>query len=163
MRIGLEIEYLPKFNDYYKQLHHSGDFDLLMLGQHFYQVDAKRYSFSLDTDTLIREEAENLCGAMITGIKTGYFSVVAHPDRMFRKCTSWDEKMLKLSRQLLDAALKNGVILEKNLSSMKKVKQYREEFWKLKDDEIEVITGCDAHSVEEMKQLYVTEVSRYGK
>ena len=126
-------------------------------------MNEEQYSFSLGTDTLIREEAENLCEAMIKGIKTGYFAVVAHPDRMFRKCTSWNEKMDKLSEDLINSAGERGVILEKNLSSMKKDMQYWEEFWKLKDDEIRVVTGFDAHSVEEMKQLYVTEVSRYGK
>ena len=163
VRIGLEIEYLPKFAAYYKQLYESGDFDLLMLGQHFYEVNEEQYSFSLGTDTLIREEAENLCEAMIKGIKTGYFSVVAHPDRMFRKCTSWDAKMQKLSQELLSTAQESNVILEKNLSSMKKKNQYWEGFWKLKNDVIQVVIGSDAHSVDEMKQLYLLEVGKYGK
>lgn len=151
IKIGLEIEYFPSFSDYYKWLYETGDFDVLMLGQHMYECESGEYSFLLDKDVLKREEAKGLGNAIITGMMTGYFDVVAHPDRIFRKCESWNLNMEELSKDIIKVAIENKVVLEKNISSMNKKNQYWNEFWELVPNYVEVITGLDAHSVAELK------------
>lgn len=41
---GLEIEYLPSFDDYYKQLIKCKALDILALGQHHYEISLGHYS-----------------------------------------------------------------------------------------------------------------------
>ena len=71
--------------------------------------------------------------------------------------------MTALSRCLIDAAVSAGMKLEKNLESMKRKKNYREEFWDLVPDTADVIVGTDAHSIDELvekwdiQQLYYCE------
>lgn len=46
---GLEIEYLPSYNDYYHEIRHISGMDLLIIGQHFFEHNPGQYSFS-DSD-----------------------------------------------------------------------------------------------------------------
>lgn len=147
---GLEVEYLPSFNDYYLWLKDSGDFDVLMIGQHFYECEDGRYSFSLEQCVRNKTEAAGICKAVMQGINTGCFQVIAHPDRMFRYCESWTKEMEAVSLALINAALDNRIILEKNLASMERKKQYWKGFWQLVTEPVNTIVGIDAHSVSEL-------------
>lgn len=66
-----------------------------------------------------------LLEGQIAGTKTGYFDVVAHPDRLFKR--------------------------EKNVPSMHRKKQYWGEFWELVPEDVPIIVGCDAHSLEDIE------------
>ena len=151
VKIGLEIEYFPSFKDYYKWLYEKGDFDVLLLGQHMYECSNGTYSFSLDKDILRQKEADGLCNAIIEGIATGYFNVVAHPDRIFRKCHVWDSHMEQLACDMIKVCIENNITLERNLASIRKKNQYWKEFWNLVPSSANVITGLDAHSILELK------------
>lgn len=165
VNVGLEIEYLPSFNNYYNWLKESCWFDILMIGQHFYECTNSTYSFSLTNEQLRNEEAEGIGNAIIQGMETGYFQVVAHPDRMFRKCQKWTKKMEDLSKIIINAAKEKNIILEQNLSSRKKNYQYWPEFWDLVPKDVKTIIGTDAHSVEELQRIKMInqEAERYVK
>lgn len=152
--IGLEIEYLPSYENYYQALQESEQFDLLMLGQHFYELEPGEYSFSFSPDEQRKYEAKGCCEAMLKGIRTGYFDVVAHPDRIFRRCGEWNSKLETLSQQLIQFAMEYGMILEKNLSSMESAQNYRPEFWSLVPKECKIKIGTDAHSILELERIY---------
>lgn len=147
VRIGLEIEYLPSFLAYYEKLANDPFIDILLLGQHFYELSPGKYSFSLDDETC---EHVGLCEAMAQGIETGLFAAVAHPDRAFRDQKSWSDAMTELSTRVIDAAVSNEVALEQNYRSMKRRRSYWPEFWELVPECAPVIHGCDAHSVAEL-------------
>ena len=53
-----------------------------MIGQHHYEVRKDFYSFMLEDKTM---EHVGLVNAMLQGMDTGLFDVVAHPDRAFRR------------------------------------------------------------------------------
>lgn len=148
--IGLEVEYLPAFHDYYSGLKDSGDFDVLMIGQHFYECEDGKHSFSLERSVRKRTEASGICKALIQGIETGCFQVVAHPDRMFRYFDCWTKEMEAISLELINAALDNRITLERNLASKERKRQYWEEFWQLVPKTLNTIVGVDAHSVSEL-------------
>lgn len=134
VRIGLEAEYLPDYTDYLRSL--TDQLDLLICGQHFCALQGGGYGFDL------QEMAE----AQVQAIRSGLFSVLAHPDRMFSRAGEWSPLLQELSLEMISAAREYGVALERNLSSMRHPGQYREEFWALVPDDVSVITGCDAHS-----------------
>lgn len=155
--VRLEIEFIPMYLDYYHELHNMTGLDMLMIGQHFYQHEDGRYSFSDSLEFRKTNEATGVIDAIIKGIETDMFTVVAHPDRAFRYCAHWTDTQEALSRKLICAALKHNVKLELNESSKKKG-LFRKEFWSLLSEAGEatddiVIKGLDAHSVKELTLL----------
>ena len=147
---GLEVEYLPSFEKYYKELKGSGEFDLLMLGQHMYEHENGTWSF-MDEDKT--DEYVGLCKAMVEGMRTGLFDIIAHPDRAFKRHKSWNPDMTCASRKVITEAIKHGLWLEKNYSSMQHEFQYWEEFWNM-DTRKHPLYGYDAHSVAEMESIW---------
>ena len=79
--IGLEVEYLPEYYSYYKELYER--FDLLLLGQHHTSFLAGHYTY----EKMIPEEKRylRLIESIPEAIKTGIFAVVAHPERSFHE------------------------------------------------------------------------------
>lgn len=149
VRIGLEIEYLPSYRKYYKELNQK--LDLLMLGQHFFESKDGTYSFTFDSDHK-KKEAVELGQAIVEGIHTNLFSVVAHPDRIFKRNKEWTPQMTQISKKIIEAAVENQVILEQNLASIRR-KQYWNEFWNLVPKEAQCIIGVDAHSLKDLAYM----------
>lgn len=166
--VGLEIEYFPGFDcmangeSYYKQLKAMKGLDFLMLVQHMYETDIGRYSFSLSDEEIKRLEAPGMGKAIVDGIATGYFDVVAHPDRSFRSRKVWDEDLAQIGRSIIEQAIRYDVILEQNESSKRHKGQYWTEFWDIASEiseakpdgkELKIIRGLDAHETGELSIL----------
>ena len=156
---GLEVEFLPSMMKFYEELKHL-NLKPLIIGQHFYQHADATFSFD-DEDK--SDEYIGCCNAMIEGMKTGLFNIVAHPDRFFRRCKKWTSELTDISNELIATAAQNNIILEKNLSSYEKIVEksnyiyWRNEFWDLVDqynqatsNPVKTIVGFDAHSTEQM-------------
>lgn len=158
IHIGLEIEYFPHFDadGCYKHLRSLPELEMLLLGQHMAQVsdDPPVYSFSESTDFLNENEYKLLGRALTQGIATEYFDVIAHPDRIFRRCTAWDPDMEAVASEIIQAAVKAHIPLEMNLSSVENPINYKREFWRLVPDTAKRVIGFDAHSLHEMKLRY---------
>lgn len=155
--VGLEIEYFPSFDKagYYKELRYDNRLDFLLLGQHMAEdVENGNYSFSWDKERLRAYEYQTLGDAIIQGMETGYFDFVAHPDRIYLRKKAWDGDMEKMAVSIIQTAVKYHIPLEKNLSSMCHKNHYWLEFWKLAEImNAEIVTGLDAHWIEDMEQL----------
>lgn len=147
---GLETEYLPYYRSYYEELKASGDYDLLLLGQHIYEHDDGSYHF---TEEDKKTEYKGLCKAMAEGAKTGLFDVIAHPDRAFRGCRTWTEEMTQAAKEVIDAAKAHGLYLERNYTSMKNEYQYWEQFWTYTFGTLQLY-GYDAHAVHVMEEFW---------
>lgn len=145
VRFGLEIEYLPSFKTYYEELIASGRFELLLLGQHIYEHAPGIWNFEVplsDEEVMVR-----LFDAQIEGLKTGYFDILAHPDRCLRRSETWTASIDDAARELIGVATQHGRIpLEKNIASMDSYNMYRPDFWDLLDEDYPVVIGCDAHT-----------------
>lgn len=147
VHVGLEIEYLPSYQQYYrdlKQLHHI---ELLMIGQHHYEIKKDEYSFMMEDKKL---EHIGLVNAMLQGMDTKLFDVVAHPDRVFRRVKVWTPELTSLSEKIIHGAQGNGVYLEKNYRSYMKKNCLRDDFWDLVPETAKVVYGCDAHATREL-------------
>lgn len=158
VKIGLEIEYLPNFENYYEELRDSGCFDMLLLGEHFSLLSEGTYSFS-KTDKC--NEAKELANGMIMGMKSGFFQAVAHPDQIFRRKKVWDDECEQIANEIKNCAEETGVVLEKNICNMigkKKSLGYRSEFWKRLPTGVEIVYGLDAHSSAELVENYLCRI-----
>lgn len=161
--IGLEIEYLPSFSSYYLELQKLEQLQFLMLGQHFCEYGPECYSFDVKREVLKKEEAIGIGKAMVQGIESGLFKVVAHPDRLFRRRKDWEPDMEQISKNIITAAIENDVFLEQNESSKLRKYQYWKEFWDFADilakkqegtgKQLRIIRGLDAHSTKELEVL----------
>lgn len=155
VHVGLEIEYLPSFRTYYEDLKSNPKLELLMLGQHMFEVSSGIYSFHLTSDEKNRQEYLRCGIAIIEGLMFGAFDVIAHPDRIFkRRKKNWDENMEVLSKKIIEKAFEQNVLMEKNLSSVEHTYHYRKEFWQLVPDETHTVYGVDAHSLLEMEERW---------
>ncbi len=150
--IGLEIEYFPSFEDYYHELRERPELEVLMLGQHMFEVNPGSYSFSYKDLWFPR-----VAYSVISGIKTGYFDGIAHPDRIFKKEDAWTEEMQEISETIILEAGKRKMFLEQNQAPKKEKNHYWQQFWdtaeKMKTDknlEFEIIKGLDAHSTKDI-------------
>lgn len=152
VNIGLEIEYFPEYADYYRKLHESGDFDLLVLGQHFYQAAPGLYSFSLEPERAKADYARQCAAALVEGMATGYFRVVAHPDRIFMYEKEFGREMERIAQRVITAAQMFDVALEKNLSTMTRTHQYFPRFWHMVPRDVKTIQGLDAHQLKHLKR-----------
>ena len=157
VNIGLEAEYLPSFYDYYKELYNNPDIDILLLGQHLYEMSDGNYNYTLSKEEWHSSEMEGCGEAIIQAMKTGMFSVCAHPDRIFRYAGNWNEIMSELSERIIRSAAENNVVLEKNLSSFIYDGYFRPEFWKLVPKSQKVIIGLDAHKITELDRFIDSE------
>lgn len=149
VRIGLEAEYLPGYQAYYELLKEDERIEFLMLGQHFYEQEPGTYSFSRRDLT---DRADGLMRAEIAGVKSGYFSCVAHPDRGYRYLKEGEKTDPALAVELVDVAKARNISLEKNISSMEKNWFYEDKFWKFCRQDY--LVGLDAHSVAELTKRY---------
>lgn len=146
---GIEIEYFPQYIDYYKGLRQSRELDVIMLGQHMYKNEDGTYNF-MDKDRT--NEFRGISKAMVDGLNTGLFDVLAHPDRLYMRHPIVDTKVQAAIDSVVKAARDNGVLLEKNYGSMYKEHNFGEEFWaNVKENEI--IYGYDAHSIVEIDNI----------
>lgn len=156
---GLEIEYHKKYNDYYRYLIEERGLDYLALGEHmFYGSDGelKNIFFASSTADCL-EYAENIC----TGIKTGCFRFVAHPDLMFLNDFEIDKNIEEACRMITGCAAENNTILEFNANGYRRVRRMYPDglrnpyphsfFWKMASEKnIRVIIGSDCHSPEQL-------------
>lgn len=144
--IGLETEYFPAYEPYYHDLVQDTDIQLLVLGQHMYDLPNGNYSFSLSKDILDGYEYKELGNNIVLGIRTMLFPVVVHPDRIFRRRAHFGDEEYLISKKIIDAALQYNVALEKNKASMD-TGLYVPEFWKIAEQSgAHIIHGLDAHS-----------------
>jgi histidinol phosphatase-like PHP family hydrolase len=88
--------------------------------------------------------------AIMQGIMTKLFDVVAHPDRSFRRRAEFGNYEQAVAINMINTATRYSVYFEQNYSSMQRKNQYRQEFWDLLPSKARIIHGIDAHSIEEM-------------
>ena len=100
-----------------------------------------------------------IVNAMLQGMDTGLFDVIAHPDRAFRRVKEWTSELTDLSNKIIQKAIDHNIGIEKNYRSIRQENQFREEFWKLVPNNAKVVYGCDAHRTNE---LVLAQDIKYG-
>lgn len=148
---GLEAEYLPSYHSYYRHLKAMSGIDLLIAGQHFFEYEPGIYSF-YDVDRTY--EFEGQCHAMAQAIETGFFDVIAHPDRSFRASEEFGDLELGAVNEIIQAlsacSPDSCPYMEHNISSMLTHGFYKPQFWELMPSFVRTIIGIDAHHPDDL-------------
>ena len=161
---GLEIEYIPIYENYYRELLEEKGLDYLALGEHIYMGSdgkLKNIFYAKSTENY-KEYALRVCEA----IETGLFRYVAHPDVMFANYLKWDSNCEKAVSLIVECAEKNDAILEYNANGIRKGIEIfpdgsrypypHKYFWEaVKDKGIRVIIGSDCHAPEQINDKFV--------
>lgn len=154
---GFEIEYLPGEEANLFELKDLAD--KIVLGQHFIYDDEEELKIfrknKFSDDDLIRY-AEYIKTAMELKIP----DIIVHPDLYMLSRSEFDETCKKVAEIICEAAQKNDVILEINLTEAflysvnlrSKIRYPCKEFWEVASKfNIKVIYGIDAHYREQIR------------
>lgn len=169
---GLEIEYFPFAEKRYQDL--LKDLDYLALGQHYiydeHSPNGLRSVYHLKTTEHLQVYADTVCEAM----RTKHFAFVCHPDLMLYNVTKFDESVKRISKQIIEEAVRLNIPLEINANGIRKgIRQLeegtrylypRKEFWMLvKELNALVIVSSDAHDPNHLLDEQVYEAYQFAK
>lgn len=148
--VGLELEYFPMFFDETYEKIAAYPLDYLILSAHYFRNGHRAMGERAFVNP--RDDMEYLTDyyqQLLTGMKLGCFTYVAHPDLLN---FTGDEEILKANmRKLCREANRCHMPLEINLHGFVTNKNYPNEmFWKIAGEEkSQVILGIDAHQITE--------------
>ena len=149
--IGFEAEYFPRYFDkLMSEIDRRKDIDYLILGQHNVGDEIEGvYSGAPTSDVKILENYVNQC---ITGLETGRFFYIAHPDIIWftGEKAAYDYEMSRLIEYSVD----KNIPLEINMLGYVTGRTYPEErFFKMAAKAgAPVVLGIDAHRPEQIIQ-----------
>lgn len=112
---AVEIEYFDGHAEYYERLLKSLDY--LVMGQHEYVHDGVHYNSFVDG--LDDESVVGYFKSIDRGLKTNYFSVLAHPDLIFYRNPKITKKMAAAFENTVKTAAGQGVALELNANGIR--------------------------------------------
>ncbi|MDH6366162.1 MULTISPECIES: histidinol-phosphatase [unclassified Breznakia] len=159
IKLGLEVEYFPKFMDWFIDFIKKEEIDYVILGNHFHGDDEKGpyYGHVCDDDAMLELYKQDT----IKALKTGIYSYLAHPDLFMRGRKHFDAFTKKISREICEACKEMDIPLEYNLagaevSHITHQQQYpHPDFWQIAAEVgNKAIIGFDAHNNRQLENEY---------
>lgn len=142
--IGFEAEFYPEFSEKMLSDAIKMGAQYLILGQHFIGDEVPDYIYSYRTYTE-PEILEKYTECIISGMETGLFTYVAHPDivTFVGDDVVYDQQMRKICKKSVEL----NIPLEINLLGIRENRKYPDQrFWKIAGEEKSPVTfGFDAH------------------
>ena len=165
IKIGLEAEYYPSLFEESLELWRKYPIEYLILGQHFVPEESGEGSFYSGWATAEKERITAYADAVITGMRSGVFSYLAHPDLINYQGS--DSAFIEGEyKRIIEEANRLGIPLEYNLLGMSEGRSYpKPKFWSLAAElGAKVIIGCDSHSPERVaKKKEIRTAEKYLK
>lgn len=111
-----EMEYYNGYDGYYANL--LKELDYLVLGQHEFLLDGERVnSFTCEGS---ERNLLGYCEHVMCGLRTGMFSILAHPDMIFHgKTDGLPQSVLTAFESIVAEATARGVALELNANGIR--------------------------------------------
>lgn len=161
--IGLECEYYPEMKKDLIELKEKCDY--LILGQHHYISGDKTIRYKTD------KELNKMLNHIKTGIESGLFLYLAHPDYYLRYRPIWDDIAIELCHKICRLSLEYDVPLELNCNGimMQRMDSNRivypyHPFWKIVGEYgCRVCYGVDAHDPIRFTYDYDNELNKLIK
>ncbi len=159
---GAEIEYFDGHDDYYREL--LKKLDYLVLGQHEFMNGIRRKNSFVDGDSESNFAA--YCDSVKRAIKSGFFSVLAHPDLIFYRRLVPTESIKQSFSEMIGVAANAGVPVELNANGIRN-HGFRYPTDLLVDccqkHNAKVVISSDAHSPQELLDDCVTGMYVYAQ
>lgn len=164
IHLGFEAEYFPDdYREYYAKLLNEGIVEYLLLGQHLFLKDHKEFVW-YGTMSDKKEAARKYTDDLISGMRSGLFLYVAHPDLFASWTSAWDEVSEECAREIIGVAKDLKIPLEINMGpSRRERRDYRQgnlpcfypsdRFWDLVAEAgVPAVYGVDAHAPKELSE-----------
>ncbi len=158
IKIGFETEYYEKYFERLIDFYQDFPIDFIIMGQHETKdaVVGTNVFAPIEDPELLKEYVSTV----ISGINTGYYTYIAHPDAI--KFTGDIDIYKTEMRKICEAAKKADIPLELNLQGLAMNRHYpRFDFWQIASDVGNtVVIGSDAHQTtrvfkqEEIDDMY---------
>ncbi len=157
IHLGMECEYFPELETFLKGLLTSNQLDYLVFANHYKNFDGTTFSGYYGYASTDAEVLEYTLSA-IAALKTGLFSVFAHPDLFMARMEEWTPVMEQCAYMLAETAKELDIPLEINQGGIRYsiggkmdiTKRYMypyHKFWEIvKKVGNKVIIGVDAHN-----------------
>lgn len=147
IKIGFEMEFYPEHFECMLDSALSSGAEYLLLGQH-YIYNEHPDGISGVNQTTNAEELKEYVSCVIAGIKSGYFTYVAHPD-FFYFVGDLDTYTSEM-RKICVASREYSIPIEINFLGIREGRNYpNTAFWKVAGEEkAPVVFGFDAHRIE---------------
>lgn len=162
---GLEIEYFAGYDEYYQKF--LNDLDYLILGQHYLKKEEELINIY---GHLSKDDLDLYDKTISLALDTKYFKILAHPDIFTWRIDKWTDQCEEVASNIIDAAIKNNVLLEVNANGIRNAIQQkrllnyqgkvnypypRYEFFMLaKKKQALVIINDDAHAPNRISDQY---------
>lgn len=116
--VGFEAESFPNFFPFFKELISNGVLDYMILGNHMAINDKNEIvtKFSRISNASQLYQYRDLA---IIAMKSGMYSVFAHPDYYLQSISNFDHDCKKVARDLIDCAIENDIPLEVNVAGIR--------------------------------------------
>ncbi len=149
--LGWECDYFDDMEHYYEELRQETDY--LIFGTHYTLIDGSYRS--IFTRPLAKSDLALYADSTIKGMRSGFFTYLAHPDVFFIGYEKFDDEAKAVSKAIIDAAKDLGMILEANGNGLIRPSKYdrpsypMREFWDMAVDKgIRTVPATDAHKPE---------------
>jgi histidinol-phosphatase (PHP family) len=160
IKLGLEAEYFEDRIHWLSDMKELFTMDLLIFGNHFHRTISygTYYAFYNNRDQVLNHYRND----SLAGLRTGLFSIFAHPDIFTRSLRTWDKKAENMSREIINCAKEQGVFLEFNLGGVRSHTGYPYlPFWDIvAQEKAPTIIGIDAHSPADLSDTRSLEDAR---
>lgn len=169
IHIGLEAEYIDKYEPFYRDLLESGKIEYLILGQHG-DFDENGNSYFYNAYKNNKETASRYVSQVIKGMESGLFKYVAHPDHFLNGYHLNDFFAESQIRQICQKSVELNIPLEVNLTYPRfaiikggihsGLDSYPyDKFWKIASEyNCPVVFGIDAHDPNDFLIDYSDEI-----
>lgn len=156
VRLGLESDYYPGVEPWLEKLHSRVALHHVLGSVHYQMEDYRRLYFKGDVFSYQKLYYEHLAESA----ETGLFDTLAHPDLIKNEDPfSWDfERIQPHVERSLDRIAATGVAMELNTSGLLKAlpefNPGREQLLLMRERDIPVVIGADAHRPERVGDRY---------
>ncbi len=120
--LGLECEYFPEFDDFYRMLREEKKMDYLIGSVHFYPYKGKPQGF-WGGFKMDREALMSYADTYIEMMRSGHFFFGAHPDTFGATIDEWTADCEECAERICAAAAERNMPLEINVSGWLKQEQ----------------------------------------
>jgi histidinol-phosphatase (PHP family) len=147
VRLGMETDYFPGFEDWVQELHNRADFHYVLGSVHWQGPEYHARFGQGSADDFRRSYWENLAASA----ETGLFDCLAHPDLIKNyRASEWSfEPWQETIASSLDRIAKTGVAMELNTSGFHKSSQQMNPSFAMlqmmRERGIPVVIGSDSH------------------
>ena len=144
--IGVEAEYFPEHFEKLTEYLKDYPLDYMIMGQHF--VPDEEHGMYVGAPFTDRKILETYVENVITGIKTGHFAYVAHPDLPNYQGHDKETALTQGFDKICKAAKEHNIPLEINmLGHTRKIQYPSDRFFKIAaQNGNDVIIGMDIHN-----------------